>query len=314
MKKSIKKLKKPRSEFDAPWKEVLDIYFEQFVAYCWPQHYSEIDWSKSYISLDKELAKIARSAAIGNKVADKLIKVCLKNGEEAYILIHIEVQRGFDSSFEDRMYTSRYRIRDSYKKPIASLAILIDTDKNWRPICYREELWGSSVEMKFPIIKLIDYQDRIEELEKSANPFVTVILAQLTTMKKESPEDMLINKVNLIKRLYLQNWKKEDVLTLFKFIDWVFALPTTFEVMCKKQIEEFEEELHVNYVTSFERISREEGRQEGRNDILLRLLQHKFNIVPEQYLEKIEKANTDTVQNWAERVLDCYKLEEVFED
>ncbi len=82
----------------------------------------------------------------------------------------------------ERMFTYRYRLRDSHKKPIASLAILIDSNPEWRPGFYKEELWGSSMEMRFPIIKLIDYQSRIKELEASTNPFSSVILAQLATL------------------------------------------------------------------------------------------------------------------------------------
>lgn len=57
---------KPKVEFDTAWKDVLDIYFEQFIAYCWPDRYHEIDWSCGYKNLDKELSKIAKGAPIGN--------------------------------------------------------------------------------------------------------------------------------------------------------------------------------------------------------------------------------------------------------
>jgi hypothetical protein len=134
-----------KSEFDTPWKKVLDIYFEDFVAYCWPEQYSKIDWKKGYKSLDKELSKISRNAPVTNRIVDKLVEVYLKNGDEAYVLIHIEVQGQSDVDFEKRMFIYRLRLRDLYDKPIASLAVLIDTDQNWRPGVYREELWGSSI-------------------------------------------------------------------------------------------------------------------------------------------------------------------------
>lgn len=298
-----------RVQYDTPWKDILDIYFEQFIAYCWPQYYPEIDWDRGYKSLDKELSKIVRNAAIGNRVADKLIEVYLKNGQEAYILLHIEVQGNHDVYFEERMFVSRYRLRDKYKKPIVSIAILIDTNENWRPVSYKEEMWDSWIAMGFPIIKIIDYRKNIKELEASTNPFATVILAQLATLEKDLPNAKLISKLKLIRWLYGRGWKREDVLTLLTFIDWVFALPPEFEVKCRQEVELIEEEMHVNYVTSWERMA----FQRGESTFLLSLLEHKFKIIPEIYREKIEKANDETLLKWGNRVLDSNDLEEVFE-
>lgn len=307
-------MSQPKAEFDTPWKKVLDIYFEDFVAYCWPEQHSKIDWKKGYKSLDKELSKISRNAPVTNRIVDKLVEVYLKNGDEAYVLIHIEVQGQRDVDFEKRMFIYRLRLRDLHDKPIASLAVLIDADQNWRPGVYREELWGSSMEMKFPIIKLIDYKSRIKDLEASTNPFASVILAQLATLEKQSPEAKLTSKINLIKWLYTRNWKREDIMTLLTFMDWVFALPEQLELRCKKIIEVLEEEMKMDYVTSFERMGIAKGFHQGESALLLRLLQHKFKTIPEAYKHKIEQASPDILLSWGERVLDVNSLEDVFKD
>ncbi len=303
-------MSQPKAEFDTPWKKILDVYFEDFVAYCWPARHLEIDWQKGYKSLDKELSKIARNAPVTNRIIDKLIEVYLKDGASAYVLVHLEVQGQSDPDFEERMFTYRYRLRDLYKKPIASLAILSDSDQNWRPGSYKEELWGSSIEMRFPIIKLIDYQSRIKELEASTNPFASVILAQLATFEKQLPEDKLISKISLIKRLYTRNWKRDDIMTLLTFLDWVFALPKQFELKCKGVIEILEEELHLDYVTSFERM----GIEKGEGTMLLCFLEGKFKTVPDNYLKKINNADSETLVKWGKRVLNSQSLDEVFND
>lgn len=307
-------MSQPKAEFDTPWKKILDIYFEDFVSYCWPERHAEIDWEKGYKRLDKELSKIAKNAPVTNRIIDKLIEVCLKNGEEAYVLVHLEVQGQSDTGFEERMFTYRYRLRDLHKKPIASLAILIDSKPEWRPGFYKEELWGSSIEMRFPIIKLIDYQSRIKELEASTNPFASVILAQLATLEKQSPEAKLTSKINLIKWLYTRSWKREDILTLLAFMDWVFALPEELELKCKEAIAIFEEELHVDYITSFERMGIEKGLQQGEGTMLLCFLEGKFKNVPDDYLKKINEADAETLVKWGKRVLDVNSLADVFKD
>src|ERR1700722_20051451 len=88
-----------RVDADTPWKNILDAYFLEFMEYCLPAIAVNIDWSRHYESLDKELNIIARGAKLGRRLADKLMKVWLKNGEEAWILLHLEVQGCRDNHF-----------------------------------------------------------------------------------------------------------------------------------------------------------------------------------------------------------------------
>ncbi len=46
---------KGQFDFDSPWKDILDSYFEDFISFFFPQLYIDIDWSKKHESLDKEL-------------------------------------------------------------------------------------------------------------------------------------------------------------------------------------------------------------------------------------------------------------------
>jgi len=58
----------------------------------------------------------------------------------------------------------------------------------------------------------------------------------------------------------------------------------------------------------------QKGKAEGKVEMLLFLLQHKFKIVPESYYQEIQKAQPDRIQVWAERVLSCSAIEDVFKD
>lgn len=263
---------------------------------------------------DKELTRISRGAKTGNKVLDKLVEVYLKNGEAALIFLHIEIQRTKEAFFTERMFTYRIRLWDRHRVPIASLAILIDDNKNWLPNVYRQELWNSSVEMHFPIIKILDYSDRVEELEASSNPFAAVILAQLAAMKKETPLAKLDTKIHLIKHLYKKGWKKDDLITLLQFIDWIIALPLELELQCNKTIEKIEEESKMAYVTSFERVGIQKGIVLGESEMLVFQLNTKFQAVPEKYLDKIKHANSDSLMAWAKKLLFAPKIEDVFEE
>ncbi len=321
---------KNKAVFDGPWKDVLDIYFEQFIAYCCPSKYPEIDWSKGYTMLDKELTKIAPQSQTGQKIADKLVQIYLKNGDPACIFLHIEVERSSKKSLCERMFTYNIRLRDYFQTPIASLAILIDNKKNWRPRSYKEELWGTTIEIIFPIIKILDYEDRISELEASNNPFAAIILAQLATMKKEKPIAKLKTKIALSKQLYAKGWKKQDLLALFKFLDWVIALPPTLELAYTQTIEKIEEAHKMTYVSTAERVGMRKGEQLGirkgeelgirkgeiigESKILVSQLNAKFQVVPQKYLDKIKNAHTDMLMMWATKLLFASSIEEIFEE
>lgn len=42
------------ADFDSPWKEALDFYFQPFLALLFPHAYAQIDWSRGHEPLDKE--------------------------------------------------------------------------------------------------------------------------------------------------------------------------------------------------------------------------------------------------------------------
>jgi len=71
------------------------------------------------------------------------------------------------------------------------------------------------------------------------------------------------------------------------------------------------------YVTSAERFGIEKGRLEGKREgeanILLRQISRKFGPgVLNAYRDRIEQADTDTLLDWAERVLTADSIDEVF--
>ena len=123
----------PQTEFDSPWKDILQLYFEDFMLFFFPQAHGEIDWTQTPEFLDKELQQVVRDAALGRRLADKLVKIYRITGEENWILIHVEIQAQEESNFAQRMFIYNYRIYDLYKRSVASLAILGDERADWRP-------------------------------------------------------------------------------------------------------------------------------------------------------------------------------------
>uniref|UniRef100_UPI000B08CAFA hypothetical protein n=1 Tax=Hassallia byssoidea TaxID=482630 RepID=UPI000B08CAFA len=45
----------PPTEYDSPWKDILQLYFQEFMLFFFPLEHREIDWTKQPEFLDKEL-------------------------------------------------------------------------------------------------------------------------------------------------------------------------------------------------------------------------------------------------------------------
>lgn len=257
------------ADFDSPWKEALDVYFQAFLAFFYPHIHNDIDWSHGVEMLDKELQQIAPRAAHGRRYVDKLVKVWRRNGRAAWVLIHVEVQTQRDRTFSRRLYQYNYRIFDHYNRTVVSLAVLADDDPNWRPSSYRDALWGWSVGMKFLPVKLLDYANREAELEADTNPFARIVLAHLKALEtRRDPAARRTWKFRLVRGLYERGFGAEDVRQLFRLIDWLMELPPVLDTLFWSDVESFEEERVVPFITTPERIGIKRGLLQAIEDLL----------------------------------------------
>ncbi len=102
------------------------------------------------------------------------------------------------------------------------------------------------------------------EQEHDANPFATVVLAHLAAIQTRHAEaERYAWKFRLIKGLYQRGLARDDVRQLFRLIDWFMDLPEPLEVELRDEVTRYEQEKHMPYVTSFERIGLSRGRLEG---------------------------------------------------
>ena len=260
-------MNEPQTDYDSPWKDIVETYFQEFLAFFFPQYHQQLDWSKPYEFLDKELQQVVRDANLGRRLVDKLVKIWHVNGELTWILIHIEIQNQHESDFEERIFVYNYRIFDRYRRTVVSLAILGDERPSWRPHKFGYKFIDCEVSFKFPTVKLLDYQTQWSNLETNRNPFATVVMAHLkaqqTTQDRSARKTW---KLILIKRLYERGYEREDIINLFKFIDWLMSLPLELEQEFWQELNQYEEERKMPYVTSVEQIGIEKGRTLGRQE------------------------------------------------
>lgn len=109
---------------------MLEEVFEDLLRFVDPEIDKELDLSRGVEFLDKELAEMypEPEKRSSTRVVDKLAKVYLRDGGEAWMLLHLEVQGRNEKEFAERMHRYYYRLLDRHGRDVAALAILTGRD------------------------------------------------------------------------------------------------------------------------------------------------------------------------------------------
>jgi predicted DNA-binding ribbon-helix-helix protein len=303
----------PRADQDSPWKRILRQYFREAIEFFFPDIAKLVDWTQPPEFLDKEFVKIAPDAKVGRRFADQLVRVKLKRGKNLVLLLHVEVQAAPEQKFTERIFVYSLRIFDYFRQPAISLAILCDANPTWRPRQYGFSLPGTSLNFEFSMVKLLDYRDRMAELDTSRNPFAIVVKSHLKLQetKKDNP-GRKVWKLRLVQQLYEAGYNEEEILSLFNFLDWVLVLPKRLESEFWTELKAYEEERQMPYITSVERIGYDRGLQTGEAQgalrqaraLLLKQLARKVGSISARTSEQINALTIAQLETLGEALLD----------
>ncbi|MCU0493258.1 MAG: hypothetical protein MUD01_16855 [Chloroflexaceae bacterium] len=169
------------SDFDGAWKEALERFLPEFLAFFFPEIHADVDWRQPIVWLDTELQQVAPEDRTGKQRVDKLVRVKRRDGSPLLVLIHIEIQSQTDIALPERLFCYNSRIYDRERVPVISLAILADESLAWRPSQFGYGLWGFDLFMRFPTVKLLD----IPRADLEASPS---LFAALTLLHRDAQE------------------------------------------------------------------------------------------------------------------------------
>lgn len=319
-------------EYDSPWKEAIERYFADFMHFFFPAAHAKIDWTKPFEFLEQELRSVVSDGELGTRFVDKLARVALPDGLPEWIYVHLEVQGSAQANFAERMFVYNYRLFDRYHHPIASLAVLADDQATWRPTTYVYQALDCEMRLRFPVAKLLDWSGNEAMLEDSGNPFAIVTRAHLATRTtRDDPQSRYRFKLAVVKSLYRHGWDRQQVADLFRVIDWMMCLPKALEQKFRQDLDGLEEETTMRYVTSIERLAREEGveagirqglqegmqqgmqqgRVEGRSQMLRKLLERRFGQLPAWASSRLASATEADLDMWTDAVIEARSVEGV---
>ncbi|WP_233120877.1 DUF4351 domain-containing protein [Chlorobium sp. KB01] len=179
--------------------------------------------------------------------------------------------------------------------------------------------------MEFPVAKLSEYEDKLDELLVSNNAFGLITAAHILTQQtRKQHQERYKAKLGLIRILYRRHRDKQRVIDLFSVLDWLMQLPEWLDSQVWQELETIEESKKVQYITSVERIGIakgmatgmakgvEKGRVEGESRLLRRLLERRFGVLPLWVSEQLANASEQQLEAWGEAILTAPTLEAVF--
>jgi Putative transposase, YhgA-like len=244
LRKRIAANRTPRSENDSVWKETVKEDFPSFMRLFFAPEAEDIDWNKPHKFLDADLRKLTAASQHKNRLADKLVRVEYKDGKRGFLLIHLEIQSYADVEFSRRMFIYFYRIFENNVEleegDVISIVLLAKEEA--AEISDRFEFKKGRFELlfKYPVEKLWEYQSRRADFEGSNNFFYLLIAIHLRSLEAKNQQQMYDNKLEFYKLLLEKGFASEDVVKLYKFLDWSIQMPKYLEARFTAAVEELD--------------------------------------------------------------------------
>jgi hypothetical protein len=212
-------------DFDRIWKLAIVDFFLDFIAFFLPNLYKDLDMTVPPVYLDNELLTLHKELRIKKQITDKLIKVRLLDGTERTLLVHVEVQTGFEKDFSNRMYLYQAFIYARHRLPITALAIFKreDTPKHFNT--YEYDSYGTKLHYEYNAYKMAEQDE--ETLVKSDNVFALFVLAHLYIIRTSPAkyEERSVLKAKLIELANERQIDKEKIDRMLIFVDELMILP-----------------------------------------------------------------------------------------
>jgi hypothetical protein len=286
------------NRFDAPWKYAIHEFPMAFMKTLLPGIAGKVDWTRSVRFRDTQLERLFPHGENGDLRADMLLEVPFLGGDEAWVLLHVEVQAQPDPGLALRMYRYHYRIFDKHGRHPLGMVVLADTEPTWRPGPYLHELEGQRVVTEYRTCKLLDMD--LGPWISAGNPVAWVIEAHRRAQRTKG-DDMARRdaKVTFMRDLAASGMGRDTQARVMRAAHCLLALPEDLEEEVIEKGPDMRPYMSNVIMSTFELVlwkkmsaeardkGREEGRQEGRQEgraaatreLLVDLLNQRFGRV-----------------------------------
>ncbi|MDR1579165.1 MAG: hypothetical protein LBS35_02310, partial [Synergistaceae bacterium] len=214
----------PRKDFDNLFKTVLRDYFWDGLKIFLPELYEDADRDKGFVLLDKELQKVTFDLGGGARHIDMLARITLKNGEDEFIICHLEVQNdkgGGDMSY--RMYCYKEAIHLRYSKEPVGIAVMLTNRPRGEKKFYHSNVYGVEVTYKYINIPVPGIEDEV--LLADENRIGLVLYAAKCASKSGDDEGEKFRYLRQISDLWNERgWNPHDKRVILEAASYLIGL------------------------------------------------------------------------------------------
>ncbi len=270
MNEEMEREKKHRKS-DILWKVIMEEVFDDLLRFIFPDADQVYNMERGFGFLEKELAELYPEPIKDpdTRFADKLVRVYTREGEEEWVLCHIEVQGETKSKdrplFAERMFRYFYRIWDRYQKPVSAVAIFTGPDAAMMPDRYEYKYRNTRLLYAYPTRSILDYSDA--ELEENDNPFAQVLLsAKISLLEGRIPEpELLERKILIAGKLLRKGFNQRKIKAIFVFLEnYVLFDDQEMNRIFKERVQSHDKNNIMGIDEYVKMVAKEEGMEEGR--------------------------------------------------
>jgi hypothetical protein len=171
---------------DQNFKELIELFFKEFLEFALPEHYLQIDFEQVHFLKQEYFGDKPKHKRV-RKLLDVVASVKI-HGELSHILIHVEHQSTRERDFAKRMFQYFCHLWLKHQVPIYPIAIFSD-DTVWKRrvesyfefYCMAKQI----VRFDFQMIKLKDLNWR--HYLHTENPVAIALMSKMNFKKSERP-------------------------------------------------------------------------------------------------------------------------------
>ncbi|HEY3860311.1 MAG TPA: DUF4351 domain-containing protein [Verrucomicrobiae bacterium] len=304
-------------DHDRLFKELLTAFFADFVELFLPNLSGCVD-KDSFVFLDKE---IFTDVTRGERHEADLVVKAQFLGRDSFFLIHLEHQAQAQRDFGQRMFAYFARLRERHALPIYPIVLFSHASRVPEPDYY---------ELGFPDLMVMQFRYRVIQLGlmkwrdymRRANPVASALMAKMGMTAEERPRV----KLECLRLLAILKLDVAKMRLISGFVDSYLRLTAQEVLIFRREADTLEPKEKVTMMeltTSWkeegiaEGLERgrheglERGRQEASQQVVARLVRHRWGELPANMVAQLKVLSFDDSQNLAEALWDFTSLADV---
>jgi len=298
---------------DQTFKEFLREFLREFLQLFFPEVEAQLDFSALRFLDTESFTSFPEGSS---RAADLVAEVKTRDGARE-ILVHVEVQARWRSSFAKRMFEYYSLLRAKYDVSVFPIVVYLRggrTGISEEP--HVEALFGKE-QLRFRYSAVALARLEAQEYVGKSSPVATALAALMSRKRAPKPAQLWLTMTERLNRSGLDEARK---LLLLHIINTYFVIAGAEGEKIERALsqERYREvrKMQMTWAEKVEKKGRKEGREEGmlegRREALLRLLTTKFGPLPEEMISRVRAVQSlPELDSYLDRVLVAASLEDM---